>query len=67
MKLQKEIYTQLIKKLQDLNQEIRQRHLSMPSYTEQEMQRLGQWLEETKEMVQSLENISSISVAPRCA
>ena len=41
-----EIYTQLIKKLQNLNQEIRQRHSSMHSCTEQEMKSLAKWSKE---------------------
>ena len=55
-----ETYTQLIKELQNLNQEIRQRHSSMPSCTEQEMKSLAKWLEEIRQMEKELENISSI-------
>ena len=49
-------------KLQDLNQEIRQRHSSMHLYTEQEMQNLGVWLEETERVVKDLENNSLIII-----
>ena len=56
MKSLTEIYTPLIRKLQDLNQEIRRRHSSMHLYTEQEMQSLGLWLEETERVVSDLEN-----------
>ena len=52
-----ETYTRQIKNLQDLNQEIRQRLLSMPSSTEQEMRNLEKWLEETEKMVSDLENV----------
>ena len=60
MKLSQETSTQLTKNLRDLNQEIRQRHSSMRFCTGQEMKSLGQWLEETKTLVQNLENLSSI-------
>ena len=60
MKYSMEIYTQLIKSLQDLNQEIRQRHSSMHSCTEQEMQSLEAWLVEIKKMAQDLDNCSLI-------
>ena len=40
--------------LQDLNQEIRQKLSSMPSYTEQEMKNLGQWLEEVEILARNL-------------
>ena len=60
MKLLTETYTPLIKNLQDLNQEIRLRLSSMPSYTEQEMRSLGPWLEEVQKMVRDLDNHSSI-------
>ena len=55
-----ETSTQQIKNLQDLNQEIRQRLSSMPSSTEQEMQSLGQWLEEVEQQVKNLEDLSLI-------
>ena len=55
-----ETYTQLIKELHNLNQEIRRRHSSMPSCTEQEMKSLAKWLEDLRVMVGELENISSI-------
>ena len=48
MKYCTETYTQLTNDLQGLNREIKQRHLSMPSYTEQEMRNLAVWLEENK-------------------
>ena len=60
MKSFTETYTPLIKNLQDLNQEIRQRHSSMPLSTEREMQNLEAWLEEVREMVNDLDNISLI-------
>ena len=60
MKSLMETYTPLIKNLQDLNHEIRLRHSSMPSYTEQEMLNLETWLEEIKTMVEDLDNISLI-------
>ena len=60
MKSLMETYTPLIKKLQDLNQEIRQRHLSMHLSTEQEMQNLGVWLEEIGKVVNDLDNSSLI-------
>ena len=52
------IYTPLIKNLQDLNQEIRRRLSSMPSYTEQEMRNLEVWSDEVEKMVKSLDNVS---------
>ena len=58
MKSLRETYTPLIKNLQDLNQEIRRRLSSMPSSTEQEMQSLGQWLDEAERQVSSLDNAS---------
>ena len=60
MKSLTEIYTLLTSDLQDLNQEIKQRLLFMPYYTEQEMRSLGQWLEEEERLENSLENLSSI-------
>ena len=60
MKSLTEIYTPLIKNLQSLNLEIRQRHSSMHSCTEQEMKNLGTWLEELQQMVKELDNISLI-------
>ena len=60
MKLSTETYIQLTKSLQDLNQEIRQRHSSMPSFTEQEMKSLVQSCKEAEQMVNDLENLSSI-------
>ena len=60
MKSLTEIYTPLIRNLQDLNLEIRRKLSSMPSYTEQEMQNLAKWLEEIKEMAKDLENNSLI-------
>ena len=56
MKSSPETYTQLIKSLLDLNQELRLRLSSMPSYTEQEIRNLEQWLGETETMVENLEN-----------
>ena len=58
MKFSTETYTPLIKTLQDLNQEIKQRLSSMPSCTEQEMQSLGLWLEEVGRTVKDLDNAS---------
>ena len=52
--------TQQINDLLDLNQEIRQKLSSMPSYTEQEMRSLGQWLEEVEMLAETLENLSYI-------
>ena len=60
MKFSMETYTPLIKNLQTLNQEIRQRHSSMPSCTEQEMKNLVAWSEEVQQMVRELDNISLI-------
>ena len=60
MKLRQETYTQLIKDLQDLNQEIRVRLSSMPLSMGQEMQKLGVWLEEVKSLEQNLKNASSL-------
>ena len=60
MKSLTETYTPLTRKLQDLNQEIRLKHSSMPSYTEREMQNLGVWLKEVEKMVNDLDNISLI-------
>ena len=57
MKFSTEIFTQPINVLQDLNREIRLRLSYMPSYTEQEMQRLGQSLEEAKQKVNELSNL----------
>ena len=54
------ISTQQINDLLDLNQEIRQKLSSMPSYTEQEMKSLGQWLEEVERLAKTLENLSYI-------
>ena len=54
-----ETYIQLIKNLQDLNQEIKQKLLSMPLYTEQEMKRLEVWLELTEKQVKNLETVFS--------
>ena len=56
MKLLTETSTQLIKRLQDLNQEIRQKLSSMPSYTQQEMNDLALWLEEVEQMVKDYDN-----------
>ena len=58
MKLSMETYTHVIKKLQDLNQEIRQKLSSMPYYTAQEMQNLEVWLAEAKQLERDLENAS---------
>ena len=58
MKFYTEIYTPLIKKLQDLNLEIRLKLSSMPLYTEREMKSLEQWLEEANKMVNDLNNAS---------
>ena len=55
-----ETYTQLIKELQNLNQEIRRKHSSMHLCTEQEMKSLAKWLEEIRQMEKELENISSV-------
>ena len=60
MRLSTETYTQLIKSLQDLNQELRLRLSSMPYYTAQEMLNLEQWLEEVEEQAKTLENLSSV-------
>ena len=60
MKSLTETYTPLIKNLHSLNQEIRRRHSSMPSCTEQEMKSLALWLEELQQMVKELDNISLI-------
>ena len=56
MKSSPEIYTPLISSLLGLNQELRQKLSSMPSYTEQEIRNLEQWLGETETMVENLEN-----------
>ena len=60
MKLSTVISTQQTSDLLDLNQEIRRKLSSMPSYTEQEMKSLGQWLEEVEKLAKTLENLSSI-------
>ena len=60
MSFSTETYTQQIKWLRDLNQEIRQKLSSMHSCTEQEMQSLERWSEETQTMVDDLDNLSSI-------
>ena len=60
MKLSTETFIPLIKKLQDLNQEIRQKHSSTRSFTEQETKSLVQSCKETERMVNDLENLSSI-------
>ena len=52
-----ETYTQLIKQGRDCNQDLRLKLSSMPSCTEQEMQRLDKWLEETKLKVNELSNL----------
>ena len=48
--------TQLTKDLRDLNQEVRRKLSFMPSYTEQEMKNLEQWLEEVETLARDLEN-----------
>ena len=53
-----ETYTPVIKKLQDLNQEIRQRLSSMHSCTEQEIKNLDKWLVEARSLAENLENAS---------
>ena len=58
MKLSTETSTNVINKLQDLNQEIRAKLSSMHSCTEQEIKKLDKWLEETQKMEQDLKNIS---------
>ena len=60
MNFSTETYTQQTKMLRDLNQDLRQKLSSMHSCTEQEMQSLVQWLEETQKMVDDLDNLSSI-------
>ena len=60
MKSLTEIYTPLIKNLQDLNKEIRRRHSSMRSSTVQEIRKLDQWLEEAQQMEKNLNDISFI-------
>ena len=60
MKLSTVISTRQINDLLDLNQEIKQKLLSMPFYTEQEMKNLGLWLEEVERLAKNLENLSSI-------
>ena len=60
MTLSTETYIQLIKTGRDLNQEIRQKLSSMPSYTALEMQKLEQSLEEAKEKVEELNNLFSL-------
>nr|AKH46443.1 DNA polymerase [uncultured marine virus] len=55
-----EIYTQQIKWLQDLNQEIRQRLSSMLSCTELETGRLEKLSEEQVRMVNDLRKTSSL-------
>ena len=60
MKFLLETYTPLIKQLRNLNQEIRQNIVFTPSFTEQEISNLGKWLEEVREMVKELENLSLI-------
>ena len=60
MKSLTETFTPLIKNLQDLNQEIRQKLSSMPSFTELEMQNSAQWLQEVEQVAKSLDNHSLI-------
>ena len=60
MKLLMETYTLLTKNLQDLNQEIQQRHSSMHLCTEQETRNLVKSLEDLEEKVQNLRTVSSI-------
>ena len=55
-----ETFTPLINDLQALNQEIRLKLSSMPSYTAQEMRSLGLWLAEVEQLVRSFESLSSI-------
>ena len=55
-----ETYTQLTRWLQDNNQEIRQRHSSMLSSMEQEMQKLELSLVEIDQMEKTLKNDFSI-------
>ena len=57
MTLSMEIYTQLINKGRVLNQEIRQKLSSMPSYTELEMLKLEASLEEVNQTVDELSNL----------
>ena len=60
MKYLTEIYTPLISALLNLNQEVRRKLLSMPSYTEPEMQSLGLWLDEVERLGKDLDNASLI-------
>ena len=60
MKSLTEIYTPLIKNLQDLNQEIRRRLSYTPYVMEQEIKNSLQFLEEAQQMQKELENISLI-------
>ena len=55
-----ETFTQPIKELQVLNQEIRRRLSSMPYSTEQEIESLEAWLEEVRIAVRRLDDISLI-------
>ena len=56
MTLSTETFIQLTKSLLDLNQEMRRKLSSMPSYTEQEMKKLGASLEEINKQVSDCEN-----------
>ena len=58
MKFSTETYTQVIKKMQDLNLEIRQRHSFMHLYTERETANLEVWLEEATKRAVDLEILS---------
>ena len=60
MKLLTETFTQLTKTLLDLNQETRQKLLSMPSSTEQGMKKLEAWLVEIERKVEDCENVFSV-------
>ena len=60
MKYLTETYTPLINNLLELNQEIRQKLSSMPSFTGREMQNLDQWLGEVERLVKDLDNASLI-------
>ena len=60
MKSSTEIYTRIIKELQDFNQELRLRHASMPFVTVQETRNSLQSLEEELKKHEELESISLI-------
>ena len=60
MKSLTEIYTPLIKNLQGLNQEIKQKLSSIPYSTADQLEDLERWLVEVRRMAQDLESVSLV-------